>query len=241
MQNRQALFFLAILVSLALPRPAEAQSITSPYEFVDRKKDLGFFVGYIFTDRGAAELGPKAGPLMGAAFSVRVSDPIAVSFIGAFFPAERDVVDPKAEDASQRVVGTADLDLLLLTGRLNLQLTGSRTWHNITPYIYGGLGIAIETGGAPVCLPGATIHPECQLLLPRERFEFGTSFVGQFGIGAFWLPGKRFGLRFTADDSIWKLDTPVGFYDETSTVFPVPSASDWTNNFQLTAGLFFWF
>ncbi len=179
MQNRQALFFLAILVFLALPRPAEAQSITSPYDFVDKKKDLGFFVGYIFADRGAAKLGPKAGPVMGAAFNVRVSDPIAVSFIGTFFPAERDVVDPAAEEASQRVVGTADLDLLLLTGRLNLQLTGSRTWHNITPFIYGGLGIAIETG--ELQLPTGATHPEC-LLLPRERFDLAPASLGSSGL-----------------------------------------------------------
>ncbi|MGD8698648.1 MAG: hypothetical protein PVJ43_05120 [Gemmatimonadales bacterium] len=240
MKNRQALFLLAILTSLPLPRPVDAQTITSPYDFVDKKKDLGLFVGYMFADGGNAGLGPKDGPLAGVAFNIRVSDPIAVSFIGAYFPAERDVVDPAAEEANQRVVGTADLNLLLLTGHLNLQLTGSRTWHNITPYVYGGLGIAIETGGAPSCLPGATLHPEC-LLLPRERFDFGTSFVGQIGIGAMWLPRQRLGLRFTLDDSIWKLNTPVGFYDETSTIFPVPSATDWTNNFQLTAGLFFWF
>ncbi len=240
MKNRQALLLLAILTSLALPRPGEAQSISSPYDFVDKKKDLGVFVGYLFADNGSAGLGPKAGPLAGAAFNVRVSDPIAVSFIGAYFPGERDVIDPAAEDANQRIVGTANLNLLLLTGRLNLQLTGSRTWHNITPYLYGGLGIAIETGGAPSCLPGATLHPECRLL-PRERFDFGTSFIGQFGLGAIWLPGQRLGLRFSFDNSIWKLDTPAGFYDETSTVFPVPSASDWTNNLQLTAGLFFFF
>ncbi len=233
------MFLLAILTSLALPRPAEAQHITSPYEFVEKKKDLGVFVGYLFTDRGTARLGPKAGPLAGIAFHIRVSDPIAITLQGAYFPGERDVIDPAAEEANQRIIGTTDLNLLVLNGRLNLQLTGSRTWHNITPYVYGGLGIAIETGGSPNCLTGST-HPDCQLV-PRERFDFGTSFVGQIGLGAIWLPGRRLGLRLTFDDSIWKLNTPAGFYDQTSTIFPVPSSSDWTNNLQLTAGLFFFF
>jgi hypothetical protein len=129
---------------------------------------------------------------------------------------------------------------LLLAGRLNLQLTGPRTWHNISPYLYGGLGIAIETSTTPFC---PTIEPrplECEIQ-PRERFDYGTSFLGQIGIGAIWLPANRLGLRVTFDNNIWKLDTPAGFYDETSTIFPVPSSSDWTNNLQLTAGLFFWF
>lgn len=240
MQNRHTLFLLAILVSPALPSPVQAQRIASPYEFLDYKKDLGVFAGYLFADKGRAKLGPDDGPLAGIAFNIRVSDPIVITIQGAYFPGKRDIIDPAAEEASQRILGKTDLNLLLLSGRLNLQLTGSRTWHNIAPYLYGGLGIAIETSTSPSCLPGPTRPTECQLQ-PRERFDYGTSFLGQIGIGAIWLPGKRLGVRFTVDNSIWKLDTPAGFYDETSTIFPIPPASDWTNNFQLTAGLFLFF
>ena len=239
MQNRHALFLLAILAAPALPSPVQAQRIASPYQFLDYKKDIGVFVGYLFTDKGSAGLGPKAGPLGGLAFNIRVSDPMVITLQGAYFPGKRDIIDPAAEEASERILGTTDLNLLLLSGRLNLQLTGSRTWHNIAPYFYGGLGIVIETS-TTTCLPGPNLPPECQPQ-PRERFSYGTSFLGQLGIGAIWLPGNRLGLRVTLDDSIWKLDTPVGFFDETSTVFPVPPASDWTNNIQLTTGLFFFF
>ncbi len=48
-------------------------------------------------------------------------------------------------------------------------------------------------------------------------------------------------MKVTIDDSIWRYSTPDGFYDETSTVDPFPPAKDWTNNFQITAGLFLWF
>jgi len=234
------MFLLAILIAPALPSSAAAQRIASPYEFLDYKKDLGVFVGYLFTDKGRAKLGPDDGPLAGIAFHVRVSDPIVITIQGAYFPGQRDIINPAADEASERILGKTDLNLLLLSGRLNLQLTGSRTWHNIGPYVYGGLGIAIETSTSPGCLPGPTVPTECQLQ-PRERFDYGTSFLGQLGIGAIWLPRKRLGLRVTFDNSIWKLNTPNGFYDETSTVFPVPPSSDWTNNLQLTGGLFFWF
>jgi hypothetical protein len=239
MQKRHALFLLTLLATPTLAGQAEAQSIASPYRFVEKKKDVGIFIGYMFADQGSAGLGPAAGPIAGAEFNVRVSDPITIGFYGAYFPSERDVIDPQADDESERIVGTADMNLMLLAGRLKLQLTGSRTWHRLVPYVYGGLGLVFNVSGGPSCFAEPS-QTNCQVPA-RERLDFGTSFLGQIGVGVIWLPRERLGLRVTFDDSIWKLNTPDGFYDETSTLFPVPPRSDWTNNLQLTAGLYFWF
>ncbi len=230
---------MTLLATPALVTRAEAQSIASPYQFVDRKKDVGIFVGYMFADKGSAGLGPAAGLLAGAEFNIRVSDPIGIGFYGAYFPSERDVIDPQADDESERIVGTTDMNLFLLAGRLKLQLTGSRTWHRLVPYVYGGLGIVFDVSSNPSCFAEPS-QANCQVPA-RERLDFGTGFLGQIGLGVIWLPSERLGLRVTFDDSIWKLSTPDGFYDDTSTLFPTPPRSDWTNNLQLTAGLFFWF
>jgi hypothetical protein len=239
MHKRHALFLLTLLATPALAGHAEAQSIASPYRFVDKKKDVGIFAGYMFADKGTAGFGPADGPMGGAEFTFRLSDPLGIGFYAAYFPSERDVIDPQADDESERTVGTTDMNLLLLAGRLKLQLTGARTWHRLVPFVYGGLGVAFDVSSTPSCFAEPS-HPNCQVPA-RDRFDFGTSFLGQIGLGVIWLPGETLGLRMTFEDSIWKLNTPDGFYDETSTVFPTPSSSDWTNNLQLTAGLYYWF
>jgi hypothetical protein len=242
MRKMQAALLLIVLASLAVPGKTSAQVIKSPYDFLDRKKDIGIFIGYMFADRGAAGLGANDGPLAGIQFTLRVTDPLNIGVYGAYFPSKREVIDPRAEDEAERIIGETDVDVVMLAGRLQLHLTGSRKWHNIVPIVYGGLGIVFDVSPSFSCLPGVIEgrDPNCQLT-PRDRFSFGTSFLGQIGIAFSWVPRQRLGLRFTADNSIWRLTTPDGYYDETSTITPVPSFKDWTNNIQLTLGTYFWF
>jgi hypothetical protein len=240
MQKLKSVLLLSALAATALPGVASAQTISSPYRFVEKKKDLGVFAGYMFAQSGQANIGPKAGPLAGAHFSIRISDPIQIGTYLAYFPTRRDVMDPSAEGGLQKI-GSTDFNMLLLTGQLQLFLTGTRKWHNLIPYVFGGLGAAFDVTGLPSCLGTDPNKPADCRLQPRERFAFGTSFMGQIGIGLIWLPGQRIGFRFTADDSIWRLSTPDGYYDETSTVRPIPPAKNWTNNIQLTLGVYYWF
>jgi hypothetical protein len=239
MQKTRILLALVVAACLAGPSWLKAQNITSPYAFLDKKKDIGIFVGYIFADQGAAGLGSKDGPLAGVQFNLQVSEPINLGFSAAYFPSNRDVIDPSAESEADRILGEADFNMLMLLGRLQLHLTGSRKWHNLVPIVYGGAGLALDVTSSPSCFSDFS-QPDCQLS-SRERFDFGSSFIGQIGLALAWIPGQRLGLRFSADDSIWRLSTPDGFYDETSTLDPVPSSKDWTNNIQLTLGLYFRF
>jgi hypothetical protein len=241
MRKTRTAFLLAVLAVLLAPRWTNGQQVSSPYSFLDKKKDLGLFVGYVFADPGTAGLGSKDGPMAGAQFTLRVSDPLNIGVFVSYFPSTRDVIDPRAESEDERIIGKSDLDLLQLAGRLQLHLTGSRKWNNFVPILYGGVGIIFDVSPSYSCL--ATVidrDPNCSLL-PRDRFSFGTSLLGQIGIAVSWIPRQRLGLRFTADDSIWRLESPDGFYDETSTLDPVPPFKDWTNNIQFTLGLYFWF
>jgi hypothetical protein len=217
---------------------AAAQRITSPYRFIEKKKDLGLFVGYLFTDRGPANLGPKSGPLAGAQLTLRLSNPINLGFYAAYFPSERDIMDPATEEGLKSI-GTTALDLVLLVGRLQLYLTGSRSWHNLIPFVYGGLGAAFDVSDNPSCL--LDLRPLPCKVGPRDRFEFGTSFMGQMGLGAIWVPRQKLGIRITIDNTIWRLSTPDGFFDAGRNIDPVPPPKDWTNNLQLAFGLYYWF
>jgi hypothetical protein len=229
---------VAALAALAAPRGAEAQRITSPYRFIEKKKDLGVFVGYMSTDRGTANLGPKSGPLAGVQLTLRLSGPINIGFYGAYFASERDIMDPSTDEGLQ-AIGSTDLNLVLLAGRLQLHLTGARTWNNMVPFVYGAVGAAFDVTNDPSCLLDLRPLP-CQVG-PRERFDFGTSIMGQLGLGTFWLPRQKLGLRLTLDDTIWQLPTPDGFLDPGANVDPVPPPKEWTNNLQVTVGLYYWF
>lgn len=240
MLKLKSVLLMSALLAPGLPVLASAQTISSPYRFVEKKKDLGLFAGYMFAQSGQANIGPKPGALVGAHFSIRISDPIQIGTYLAYFPTQREVMDPSTDNGLERI-GAEDFNMLLLTGQLQLFLTGTRKWHNLIPYVLGGVGAAFDVTGLPSCFSTDPNRPADCRLQSRERFEFGTSFMGQIGLGLIWLPRQRIGLRFTADDSIWRLSTPDGYYDETSTVRPIPPAKQWTNNIQLTLGVYYWF
>ncbi len=63
----------------------------------------------------------------------------------------------------------------------------------------------------------------------------------QLGVGTAWLATRQLGFRLEFVNTIWRLDTPPGYYDPVVTIDPVPPSSDWTNNFQLGLTLSYWF
>jgi hypothetical protein len=175
--------------------------------------------------------------LAGVQFAIRLSDPINLGAYVSYFPSERDVIDPSTETGA-RVIGKTSMNMLLIAGQLRLHFTGSRTWHNLVPYFYGGAGAAFDVSSSPNCFFDPAI--ECQLF-PRERYDFGVKFMGQIGFGMLWLPFRKIGFRLTVDDTIWSLTTPDGYYDDTATIFPIPRGSQWTNNIQVAVGAYYWF
>ncbi len=231
--RRAALASLAAALALAVPADAAAQRIASPYRFVERKQDIGPFTSYLSMDRGRANLGPESGLLYGVRYVLRLTEPLRFSGFAAYFPGQRDVIDPTGDNAPS-VVGKEDLNLLIFSGQLHLVLTGTRTWHNLAPYVIGGLGLIIDLSGDPACATGSTA-PDCQIAV-RERFEFGTSFLGTGGLGVMWIPSQRLGLRLQLTDMIWRLRAPGEFFD-----LGLAPETDWTNNLELSAGLGFWF
>jgi hypothetical protein len=238
-------FVVVLTAGLIRPCGSQAQQVPSPYRFIEPKQDLGISLSHIWADAGKAGIGPKAGPAIGVRYTRRVSRPLSLTPEVVLFRSERDVIDPSLEEGQEDLgngsafVGTQGLDILLLAGRINLNLTGSRTWHNLGPYLLGGIGIAIDVSGATSCPPSST-EPDCQIRA-RERFDFGTSFLFQLGIGTVWIPRQRLSLRIEGLDRIWRIKTPPGYIDPGVTIFPIPQASDWTNNWEVSLTLSSWF
>lgn len=234
-----SVFLCTALAIVSGPATAAAQEISSPYSFVESRQDLGPFVGWLATGRGGADVGPKAGFVYGLQYTISVTGPLSIGVVGTYFPAERDVIDPSTEGAGPLVVGTEEIEILTIDGRLQLNLTGSRTWHNLMPFVLVGGGIAVDLTGDTGCTLNST-RADCRVL-PRERFDFGNSFLVQAGIGTAWYSGGPLGARITLLDKIWNFETPEGFFDPGTDLDPVPPEDEWTNNFQLTVALTYWF
>jgi hypothetical protein len=195
--------------------PLAAQTITSPYEFVERSQGLYGYGTYVLADRGVIGIGPGSGVAAGAGYSIRVSGPFKFDARLAVLPTSRRVFnrrddlveDPEAIQADPMVglveVGTADLTLLLADASLRFDITGPRTWNSLQPYALLGLGGAFRV---------AADNAAEEALDNVDLFvRFRNGFTGHFGGGTELFLGQRFTLRLDARNMFWRLHVPRGF------------------------------
>lgn len=210
---------LLAAVALGTAVPASAQSIPSPYRYVEKGQEAGPFVGYLSPDRGRFGFGPGASMILGARYGVEITGPVALEGVVTSLRTTRDVVNP-ARQEGERVVGEADVALVFLEARLRFALTGRRSWHGLQPYVMAGGGLAFDVEGVQ--------RDDVLELEERDRFEFGTKFTGSFGGGARWILTDRLTLRSELLMNLYKLDTPDGFQDPERGFEAVPD-SEWTS------------
>jgi hypothetical protein len=227
---RRALAAAALAASLPLA-PAGAQTIPSPYRFIEHGRDLGAFVGWIATDRGTVRLGPSSGLAPGLQFTFRINDPMALSARVAYFSTEREVIDTVTVDGAlrTRAEGRAALDLLLAGARLQFTITGARTWHRIAPHIIAGAGLAIALSE----------ETEAPTVAPTSRYSFGHAFLGQLGVGAVVFLSDRWAVRLSLLDHLWQIRAPEGL--QNAALDPVAPEREWTHNAELSIGLHHYF
>jgi opacity protein-like surface antigen len=222
---------LILAAAAALPfsaTPASGQRIDSPYRFLDYGQFIGVYGGHISVQEGRIGIGPEAAPILGVNWALRVSGPFAIGADVGYVSTTRTVRDTVfvTADSTYRALGEADVQLLVVMGNLRLNLTGARTWNNLQPHIVLGAGVAVDLAGR------STLEDE---LDSTQRYDFGTSFAGQFGAGVDWFPTSRVSLKVDARSLLWKLGVPDAFrLTETGRSLP---GSEWEQNLALTAGL----
>lgn len=208
----------ALLAALALTlgaRAAAAQTITSPYDYIEPHSRLGVTVGYLFTetevtltDSTSAALGPKSAPVFGVNYALRVSGPVSVEAAVSVSPTERELFGPvfnldstvvTAEDLGVAVPATivaADLGL-------RFHVTGPRTWNGLAPFVAANGGITADVRG--------TFQEEREAgLASTELFRFGPAFALGAAVGTDWFPAQRTSLRLEVGGKLWRMRTPAG-------------------------------
>lgn len=221
-------FPYAVLTAAAFLAPgsiAHAQTIPSPYRFIDTRQEGGAFAGGTFVvGKGQYGIGPKPGPAAGVRYSIVLGGPISLEGVMTFSDSKRDVKDP-GEDGDLVTVGEADMQLLTGDARLKFNVLGSRTWHRLAPFVLAGAGITFDLSG----------QQDVDLrLLPEDRYDFGNSFSGLLGAGARWFPGSRISLRADLTLQLWQQDIPKG-YPSRELLFDAPN-SEWIQAWGLTLG-----
>ncbi len=228
---------LTALAGLAGASPAAAQSITSPYDFVDGAHSIYAFGTRVFTDRGTLDTGPGTGYATGLGYNLRISGPFNLGVRASYFPTDRRVYTDSAAVADSldlqadpmtglHRVGTADLSLVLLDASLRFDMTGPRTWYGFQPYVViGGGGVLVVTQGDA---GEDQLPPDIQL---RARFRDG--WTGHVGGGFEFHFSEHFTARFDARDILWKLHIPPGFLEPGRVIDREP----WVQSAHLSLGL----
>ncbi len=195
---------MAVFASLLGPTAlaVEAQSITSPYRFIEGRHEIGGYVAHVPGNRGTMELGPGDGVMVGARYGLDVGGPFTLEFGGFFLPTDRNVRAPNEQGTAIEDVGSASALVGGIDGRIRFTLTGPRTWHGLAPHVLAG-------GGAVGNLSGRI---EEEAAFPSDvRFTFGPSFLGVLGAGSRYFVTDQIVVRFDAVAHFWKLGTPRSF------------------------------
>jgi len=222
----------ALAFLFAAASGAGAQSITTPYRYIETKHSVGLFGGYLRTDPGivvdtltGAEiaLGPKSAPVVGAQYEIRFAGPLSGQVAVSFSPTERSVYapNPNVREVVPVEVGTEPATILMADAGIHFRITGPRTWNGLAPYVtaLGGVVADLRRGGASE-----------EQVPQNSRFDLGPSFAVGAAVGTEWFPTRRLSLRVEARDRLWQIEAPEGLRGNRR------DASDWTNNVAFTFG-----
>jgi hypothetical protein len=214
------------LAWLLLPRTAAAQTIESPYRFLDTRQSGSAFAGHVVTNTGAIELGPESGTIFGVRYDLGLGGPFTFEIELGWFSSTRAVQDTVPGDTVHVTVGDVDFRAIAGNIALRFNITGPRTWHGLLPYVLLGGGLTSDVAA----------ESGTEKALPADlRFRFGNRFTGVMGGGVEWLPAPRMGVRFDVRNMLWKLNTPTAFlYGDRVLSLP---GDQWTQNVSLTAGV----
>ncbi|HEX2203811.1 MAG TPA: hypothetical protein VHG91_10960 [Longimicrobium sp.] len=233
--NRLSRTFAALLGALLLPAgAAAAQSIPSPYRYLEETQGIQAFAGYLFTDptinlsdSTAADFGPRSGPLFGLRYGVRVGGPLTFEAGVGFSPSDRKVyaAEAVADSTEIRVLDTgATTSTAVLIGEaaLRFSLTGPRAYRGFAPFVRLSGGLAADLAGSG----------DAEEDLPEtERFDFGPAFAVGLGAGTDIYVTPRASIRLQLDGRLWRQSAPEGFRPVN-----VSGISEWNNASSATVG-----
>jgi opacity protein-like surface antigen len=208
-----------LLLALALTagaRAAAAQTIPSPYDYIEKAQAAGVFVGYLFTDPDVGlpdsttlPLGPQSAPVFGVRYQIRAAGPLTIDAQVGVSPTDRRLFAAET-NADSVFVGPVDLGitvpstLVMADVGLRFYVTGPRTWNGLAPFVVGMGGVVGDVRGT---------FDEEEDVSDDAKFRFGPSFAVGAGLGTDWFPVPNASLRVEATGRLWRMNTPSAFLE----------------------------
>jgi hypothetical protein len=203
----------------------------SPFRDIVHKQGVTLFAGRFSGNTGPAGVAARPGLALGARLQVRLSGPLDFWATYGQVSSSRRVIDASGDTAT--VVGDESLRLLFGDLGLALNLTGSKSWRGLAPYV--GMGLGISAPAHPVLDPGG--------------FQISTAFALMPTLGTRWFLSQSLALQLEARDYYIRYQYPLNFYNrpfsghaDFAPVLPV-SQSDraWAHNLMLWLGVTYTF
>jgi hypothetical protein len=225
--------WVTTLACAAIAGPLAAQvghaPQNSPYIDLEYRQEATLFGGYYRAGKDPVGVAPKAGPMVGLRYDLRLGGPASLTSRLAYVSSKRNVIDPRRPAAQRVVEADAAWPIYLADVGISLNLTGQRSYRRLVPFVTTGLGVATDfKGGADV---GA--------------WRFGTPFALSFGGGIKWVPAGNLQARVDISDQLYQVKYPNSYYvtasDGTSVLAVTDSKNSWTSNIGISFGLSYLF
>jgi len=227
MRTALAFVILSVLPSVR-PSVAVAQvghdPAHSPYVDLRHTSGAVFLTGWLGGERGRLKIGHANGRTYTAGFEVPISRPVSFISSVTYALTNRYVINPFAHD-SVRLSGPFDDDMLLVDVGARFTITGGKTWHGLTAYVSGALGMAISSGSPP----------------DSGLYNFGKKVTLTPGAGLRFYPGR---LSVLVDGRVvaWRLTYPPDYFrapsaNVTPVLGPDDPDVDWTIHPMISIGL----
>jgi len=230
MLERSIRWLAGTILFFSVSPALEAQTVSSPYRYLEESQAVGIFVGYHDAGRGRFGFGPGGGPSFGARYAIEATGPVAVEAVGTFVSSSRRVIDPTLAESTWDL-GEVPSEIFFLDLRLRMSLTGRRTWHGLAPHILVGVGLATAIQG---------LQPLDTELDQGDEFLFGNKFTPSTGAGVRYQVKERWSLRADGTLTLYRIDTPDGFR-EAERGFEGVEEREWIGAAGLSVGLSYHF
>lgn len=228
MRTAPAFVFLSVLLSFG-PSAAVAQvghdPAHSPYVDLPRTSGAVFMTGWLGGERGRLKIGHANGRTFTAGYELPISGPLSFTTSVTYALTERFVINPFHDD-SVRLSGPFNDDMLLLDVGARFNITGGKSWHGLTAYLTGAVGMAISSGSP----------------LDSGSYKFGKKVTLTPGAGLRFFPGRRLSVLADARVVAWRLTYPPDYFRVVSSDgIPVLTTDDpdvdWTIHPLISIGL----
>lgn len=198
---RLALLLLLLFACCVLP--AGAQSVPSPYRFIEHTQSLGVYGGYLATARGKLDLGPHSGPLLGLQYLGRIGGPLSGEVDVSYLRSRRTIyVQSAAAPGTLAPLGVVDAPILIAETGVHFQFTGPRTWHSLAPFLGATVGVATDVSRTPAIEKDAAFPTS-------QSVSFGPTLAVGGELGTDWFLTERLSIRAAGRGYYWRFTTPA--------------------------------